>query len=572
MIGATREAIDTAEDRERFREAMRSIGLEVPHSELAHSMDDARRIQGGMGFPIIIRPSFTLGGSGGGIAYNREEFADICERGLDASPTREILLEESVLGWKEFEMEVVRDRKDNCIIVCSIENVDAMGVHTGDSITVAPAQTLTDKEYQMMRNASIAVLRKVGVDTGGSNVQFAVHPENGRLVVIEMNPRVSRSSALASKATGFPIAHVAAKLAVGYTLDELDNQITGGATPASFEPSIDYVVTKVPRFNFDKFPEARAPAHHPDALGGRGDGDRAELPGVAAEGVAQPGNGTRRTRRDRSRRRRGRFRASARRASCAGTGPDSLRRRRLSARIHGGGGACALRDRSLVRGTDRGAGGDRGRSAAHGRGAARRRGVPSPQAQGFLGSPPRLAARGGGRRPAFPPPRLRGAPGLQASGLLRGGVSGLDRISLLHLRGGVRVGPDGAGEDHGARRRAEPDRPGNRVRLLLRAGGARGSGRRLRVDHGELQPGDGIHGLRRLGSALLRAPDARRPARDRRQGEAPRHHRPVRRSDPAQARAGARGGRRPHHRHLAGFHRPRGRPGTLSGDSSGASG
>ena len=257
MIGATRDAIDTAEDRERFREAMRSIGLEVPHSELAHSMDDARRIQDGMGFPIIIRPSFTLGGSGGGIAYNREEFAEICERGLDASPTREILLEESVLGWKEFEMEVVRDRKDNCIIVCSIENVDAMGVHTGDSITVAPAQTLTDKEYQMMRNASIAVLRKVGVDTGGSNVQFAVHPENGRLVVIEMNPRVSRSSALASKATGFPIAHVAAKLAVGYTLDELDNQITGGATPASFEPSIDYVVTKVPRFNFDKFPEAR---------------------------------------------------------------------------------------------------------------------------------------------------------------------------------------------------------------------------------------------------------------------------------------------------------------------------
>ena len=257
MIGATRDAIDTAEDRERFREAMRSIGLEVPHSELAHSMDDARRIQDGMGFPIIIRPSFTLGGSGGGIAYNREEFADICERGLDASPTREILLEESVLGWKEFEMEVVRDRKDNCIIVCSIENLDPMGVHTGDSITVAPAQTLTDKEYQVMRNASIAVLRKVGVDTGGSNVQFAVHPENGRLVVIEMNPRVSRSSALASKATGFPIAHVAAKLALGYTLDELDNQITGGATPASFEPSIDYVVTKVPRFNFDKFPEAR---------------------------------------------------------------------------------------------------------------------------------------------------------------------------------------------------------------------------------------------------------------------------------------------------------------------------
>ncbi len=257
MIGATRDAIDTAEDRERFREAMRDIGLEAPSSELAHSMDDALRIQHEIGFPVIVRPSFTLGGSGGGIAYNREEFAAVCERGLDASPTREILLEESVLGWKEFEMEVVRDRKDNCIIVCSIENLDPMGVHTGDSITIAPAQTLTDKEYQMMRDASIAVLRRVGVDTGGSNVQFAVHPETGRLLVIEMNPRVSRSSALASKATGFPIAHVAAKLAVGYTLDEIENQITGGATPASFEPSIDYVVTKVPRFNFDKFPEAQ---------------------------------------------------------------------------------------------------------------------------------------------------------------------------------------------------------------------------------------------------------------------------------------------------------------------------
>ena len=256
MIGASREAIDMAEDRERFREAMQTIGLEVPTSELAHTMDDADRIQRRIGFPIIVRPSFTLGGSGSGIAYNREEFLTVCERGLDASPTHEILLEASVLGWKEFEMEVVRDRKDNCIIVCSIENFDPMGVHTGDSITVAPAQTLTDKEYQMMRDASIAVLRKIGVDTGGSNVQFAMNPGNGRLMVIEMNPRVSRSSALASKATGFPIARVAAKLAVGYTLDELDNQITGGATPASFEPAIDYVVTKIPRFNFEKFPQA----------------------------------------------------------------------------------------------------------------------------------------------------------------------------------------------------------------------------------------------------------------------------------------------------------------------------
>ncbi len=256
MIGASREAIDMAEDRELFRNAMREIGLECPHAEIAHTLDEAIAIQSGIGYPCVIRPSFTLGGSGGGIAYNREEFEAIVARGLDASPTSEVLIEESVLGWKEYEMEVVRDRNDNCIIVCSIENVDPMGVHTGDSITVAPAQTLTDKEYQRMRDASIAVLRKIGVETGGSNVQFAVNPTDGRLLVIEMNPRVSRSSALASKATGFPIAKVAAKLAVGYTLDELKNDITGGATPASFEPSIDYVVTKVPRFTFEKFPAA----------------------------------------------------------------------------------------------------------------------------------------------------------------------------------------------------------------------------------------------------------------------------------------------------------------------------
>ncbi len=256
MIGATAEAIDKAEDRELFREAMGRIGLETPRSELAHSLVDALRAMEIIGLPAIIRPSFTLGGTGGGIAYNREEFLDIVERGLDASPTTEVLIEESVLGWKEFEMEVVRDRKDNCIIVCSIENVDPMGIHTGDSITVAPALTLTDKEFQIMRDASIAVLREIGVETGGSNVQFAVNPADGRLVIIEMNPRVSRSSALASKATGFPIAKVAAKLAVGYTLDELDNDITGGATPASFEPTIDYVVTKIPRFAFEKFPGA----------------------------------------------------------------------------------------------------------------------------------------------------------------------------------------------------------------------------------------------------------------------------------------------------------------------------
>ena len=258
MIGATREAIDMAEDRELFRKAMHDIGLATPRAVIAHSIEEALQVQPQIGFPTIIRPSFTMGGSGGGIAYNKEEFGEICERGLDSSPTHEVLLEESVLGWKEFEMEVVRDRNDNCIIICCIENFDPMGIHTGDSITVAPSQTLTDKEYQVMRNASIAVLRKIGVDTGGSNVQFAINPQDGSMVVIEMNPRVSRSSALASKATGFPIAKVAAKLAVGYTLDELRNEITGGATPASFEPTIDYVVTKIPRFTFEKFPQANS--------------------------------------------------------------------------------------------------------------------------------------------------------------------------------------------------------------------------------------------------------------------------------------------------------------------------
>jgi carbamoyl-phosphate synthase large subunit len=263
LIGASPEAIDKAEDRQKFKEAMTKIGLGSAKSGIAHSLDEAHTVQqriqqetGSSGFPVVIRPSFTMGGSGGGIAYNREEFEEICKRGLDLSPTHELLIEESLLGWKEFEMEVVRDRADNCIIVCSIENLDPMGVHTGDSITVAPAQTLTDKEYQIMRNASIAVLREIGVDTGGSNVQFSINPVDGRMIVIEMNPRVSRSSALASKATGFPIAKIAAKLAVGYTLDELKNDITGGATPASFEPSIDYVVTKIPRFAFEKFPQA----------------------------------------------------------------------------------------------------------------------------------------------------------------------------------------------------------------------------------------------------------------------------------------------------------------------------
>ena len=255
MIGANQDAIDNAEDREKFDTCIKELGLETPKSGFAHSMEDAWKIQKEIGLPCVIRPSFTLGGTGGGIAYNFKEFEEICLNGLKLSPTNELLIDESLVGWKEFEMEVVRDKNDNCIIVCSIENIDPMGVHTGDSITVAPAQTLTDKEYQKMRDASFKILRKIGVETGGSNVQFAINPEDGRMVVIELNPRVSRSSALASKASGFPIAKIAALLAVGYTLDELKNDITNGKTPASFEPSIDYVVTKIPRFNFEKFPE-----------------------------------------------------------------------------------------------------------------------------------------------------------------------------------------------------------------------------------------------------------------------------------------------------------------------------
>ena len=279
-----------------------------------------------MGFPTVIRPSFTLGGTGGGIAYNPEEFEAICKRGLEASPTSELLIEESLLGWKEFEMEVVRDKADNCIIVCSIENLDPMGVHTGDSITVAPAQTLTDKEYQIMRNASLAVLREIGVDTGGSNVQFAINPKDGRMIVIEMNPRVSRSSALASKATGFPIAKVAAKLAVGYTLDELRNDITGGATPASASSrAIDYVVTKIPRFAFEKFPARRRAPDHADEVGGRGDGDRPHLPGVVPEGAARPGSRRRRPEREDART----ARCSKKELGEPGPGAHLVRRRRL---------------------------------------------------------------------------------------------------------------------------------------------------------------------------------------------------------------------------------------------------
>ncbi len=286
LIGASLEAINKAEDRQLFKAAMQKIGIPLPRSGYATSLDEAKAIVKDIGFPAIIRPSFTLGGTGGGVAYNSDEFEAICLAGLKASPTSTLLVEESVLGWKEFELEVVRDTADNVIIICSIENLDPMGVHTGDSITVAPAQTLTDKEYQRLRQASLAIIREIGVDTGGSNIQFGINPKDGRMVVIEMNPRVSRSSALASKATGYPIAKIAAKLAMGYRLDELKNDITRD-TPASFEPTIDYVVVKIPRFNFEKFPRADAHPHHLDAQRGRGDGHRPDLPRGVPEGAAE---------------------------------------------------------------------------------------------------------------------------------------------------------------------------------------------------------------------------------------------------------------------------------------------
>jgi carbamoyl-phosphate synthase large subunit len=477
MIGANEHAIEKAEDRLKFKDAMTSIGLGSARSGIAHSLDEAWAVQkritaeiGGTGFPMVIRPSFTLGGTGGGIAYNPEEFEEICKRGIDLSPTNELLIEESLIGWKEYEMEVVRDRADNCIIVCAIENLDPMGIHTGDSITVAPAQTLTDKEYQLLRNASIAILREIGVDTGGSNVQFSINPKDGRMVVIEMNPRVSRSSALASKATGFPIAKIAAKLAVGYTLDELRNDITGGATPASFEPSIDYVVTKIPRFAFEKFPAADP--HLTTQMKSVGE--------VMAMGRT--------------------FQESFQKALRGlETGIDGLTERstdrdEIIEEIGEAGPerilyvADAFRigltldeifeetaidpwflaqiedlvaTEKLLRGPHPGQP-DCGRAALG-------------QAEGLLRQAPGQAA---GQQPArcAPCAAMPGrAAGLQAGGHLRGRVRHPDRLPVQLLRDDrrrVRGRADHAQEDHGAGRWAQPHRPGHRVRLLLRACGA----------------------------------------------------------------------------------------------------
>src|SRR5262247_2602579 len=553
MIGTTRAAIDKAEDRERFKLAMKRIGLECPRSSPAHSLEEALQVQGAIGYPVVIRPSFTLGGSGGGIAYNREEFVAICERGLEASPTHELLIEESVLGWKEFEMEVVRDRRDNCIIICSIENFDPMGVHTGDSITIAPALTLTDKEYQIMRDASIAVLREIGVETGGSNVQFAVNPADGRLVIIEMNPRVSRSSALASKATGFPIAKVAAKLAVGYTLDEIANDITGGATPASFEPTIDYVVTKIPRFAFEKFPGAEpvlttSMKSVGEAMAiGRTFQESLQkvlrslengftgLDEIAIEGLGQGDD------------------KNAVRAALGTPTPERLLKVAQAMRlgfsdqdIHG---SCKIDPWFLgeIRGLIETEAEIRAKGLPATAGALRRL-----KAMGFsdarLGKLTGIAAaavtqrrRALGVRPVFKRIDSCAAEFASPTGV-RGRAFGQEQ-----------------GRDPG--RRPEPDRSGDRVRLLLlpRLVCSQGSG--LRDHHDQLQSGDGLDRLRHLRPALFRAAHRRGRARNHRdrtfQRRAARGDRAVRRTDAAQARGSAGTGESPDSRNVPRYDRSR---------------
>ncbi len=563
LIGASPEAIDKAEDRQKFKDAMTKIGLGSAKSGIAHSMEEALQVQadiaaqtGSGGYPIVIRPSFTLGGSGGGIAYNREEFEEICKRGLDLSPTRELLIEESLLGWKEYEMEVVRDNKDNCIIVCSIENLDPMGMHTGDSITVAPAQTLTDKEYQILRNASLAVLREIGVDTGGSNVQFAINPKDGRMVVIEMNPRVSRSSALASKATGFPIAKVAAKLAVGYTLDELRNEITGGQTPASFEPTIDYVVTKIPRFAFEKFREADARL----TTQMKSVGEVMAIGRTFQESFQKALRGL-----EVGRRRSGRKdRQTATRSSARSAKPV-----RTASGIVGDAFRVGMTAEEIFEETsidpwflaqieqiiqkEKALDGRTIDEPVEGRAAyLKQSGFSDRRLAKLLGAKPAEVRK---RRH-----RVERAPGLQARGHLRGRVRHQDGLHVLDLRGRVRSEPDQQQEDHGAGRRPEPDRPGHRVRLLLRARRARDARRRLRNHHGQLQSRDRFDRLRHVRPSVLRIADARRRARNRRQGKAGRRDRAVRRPDAAEARARSRSERRADHRHVAGHDRRRRRP------------
>ena len=496
MIGATSEAIDKAEDRQKFDRAMKAIGLETPRSAIAHSMEEALQVVDGVGFPCIIRPSFTMGGSGGGIAYNREEFEEICERGLFLSPTKELLIDESLIGWKEYEMEVVRDRADNCIIICSIENFDPMGVHTGDSITVAPAQTLTDKEYQIMRNASIAVLREIGVETGGSNVQFAVNPADGRLIVIEMNPRVSRSSALASKATGFPIAKIAAKLAVGYTLDELRNDITGGTTPASFEPSIDYVVTKVPRFTFEKF--AAADARLTTQM--KSVGEVMAIGRTFQESLQKAMRGLEVGSAGFEPQIHGHDDATLEKLRGDIRNPGAARLWYLADGFRAGFTLDEMHELScidpwfLVQIQDL----VREEQALAGKAVAalpyddlrrlKRKGFSDRRLADLLGASERAVRE---HRHAL---NLR--PVYKRVDTCAGEFASATAYMYSTYEEECESAPGGARQDHGDRRRPEPHRPGHRVRLLLRARGARDARGRLRDHHGQLQPRDRLDGLR----------------------------------------------------------------------------
>ena len=578
LIGADRLSIARAEDRELFRQAMENIGLKMPRSVVVATEDEAKAALEQIGLPAIVRPSFTLGGTGGGIAYNRDEYTAVVMAGIEASPVREVLVEQSVLGWKEYEMEVVRDRADNCIIVCSIENVDPMGIHTGDSVTVAPALTLTDKEYQIMRNASIECLREIGVDTGGSNVQFAISPETGEMVVIEMNPRVSRSSALASKATGFPIAKVAAKLAVGYTLDELDNDITR-ATPASFEPTIDYVVTKMPRFTFEKFAGAEPllttsmkSVGEAMAIGrcfaeslqkalrsmetGLTGLNEIELPGVhVAEG--RPGR-------------------DAVIGALIKPTPDRLLLIAQALRL--GLGIEEIHTATRVDPWFL----EQIAAIVAAEQELRAKGLPK-NAHGLLRlkklgfSDARLAeltdceeAQVAAQRNAC---GLR--PGVQAHRYLRWRVSRGHALHVLLLRKRtwrwrrrVRGRSKFARQGHDPGRRAEPHRPGYRVRLLLRPRRLCAEGGGRRDHHGQLQPGNGLDRLRHLRPALFRTADRRGRHRDRQgraeEGAAQGRDRAVRRSDTAQARPCAGGCGDPHPRHIARRHRPGRGPRALS--------
>ena len=573
MIGANPDVIKKAEDRELFRDAMANINLRVPKSVIVRTLEEAVAAAPEIGYPVIVRPSFTLGGTGGGIAYNLEDLKLMSAEGLDASMITEVMLEESVLGWKEFELEVMRDFQDNVVIICSIENLDPMGVHTGDSITVAPAQTLTDREYQAMRDAAIAIIREIGVETGGSNIQFAINPENGEMVVIEMNPRVSRSSALASKATGFPIAKIAAKLAVGFTLDEIHNDITR-ETYASFEPTIDYCVVKIPRWTFEKFPGAEdflttAMKSVGEVMAIGRTFKEALQKGIRSLEIARFGLGAD-----------GKDLPDlpARRAAHQAAGPQ-LPAPLLPAPGLSVGGMSVEEIYELTSidpwfllpdpATWWHSPTNWPASASCCARAAARTSLPDllrrAKECGF--SDVQLAHLWGGDEEhiAAHAPGARHHPGLQAGGHLRRRVRGLHPLLLLHLRVGRRGPPDRRGQGHDPGRRPQPHRPGHRVRLLLLPGLLRPAGDGGRVHHGQLQPRDRLHRLRHLGQALFRAPDPGRRAQHRGHGKPQGPDPPVRRPDPPEPGGAPGQGRRPHHRHLA--PRPSTGPRTASSSS-----